>query len=231
MLRGREKYLRSIVAMVVVISGLMASATVPFTQAGSRSNPRVLPLSAKPYGLTYAQWSAKWFQWGLALPVDGHPFIGCPDPFDAGQSGPVWFLAGQFGTVECSFTVPVGKAVFFPLANAECSSLEDPPFHGDTDAEQRACAKSFADQIDPTSLFCEIDGVPVENLARYRFVSPQFSFTAPTPWIFGPVGGTGTSVGDGYYLLLAPLSKGEHTIRFGSASFGVDSTYHLTVGP
>lgn len=145
----------------------------------------------------------------------------------------MWFLAGQFGTATCTLTVPVGKALFFPLANVECSSLEDAPLHGDTAAEQRGCAQVLADQIDTTAFFCEIDGVPPQGLERYRAVSTQFSFTAPDPWIFGPVGAgmSGSGVGDGYYLLLAPLSPGWHTLHFGSTAFGIDTTYHLTVAP
>jgi len=88
----------------------------------------------------------------------------------------------------------------------------------------------------------EIDGAPVQNLAAYRVVSPQFSFTAPTPWIFAEVGGSGTSTADGYYVMLAPLSKGQHTIRVrGALHFSVaegdpfdldlssDVTFHITV--
>ena len=121
--------------------------------------------------------------------------------------------------------------VFFALLNAECSSLEPDPFHGDTAAEQLACAEGFADQIDVGSLFCTIDGVVVQNLGSYRVASPQFAFTAPTPWIFGETGGSGTSVSDGYFVMLAPLSVGAHTLHFGwSADFGsIDNTYHLTV--
>lgn len=192
---------------------------------GNLGNPGVIPPKATPY----KNLSARWWKWGLSLPVEGHPFAGCPDPSGAGQTGPVWFLAGQFGATECHITVPPGKKLFFPLANTECSSLEDPPFHGDTAKEQRDCAREHADGINSAGLFCEIDGTPVQNLASYRFVSPQFRFRAPTPWIFGTTGGIGTAVGDGYYLLLAPLSPGSHTLHFGGN--GIDSTYHLTVEP
>ena len=195
---------------------------------GNLGNPGVIPPNATR---TYEELSAQWWQWSFSLPVAGHPFLECPVPSDAGQAGPVWFLAGQFGTSECEISVPPGKRLFFPLVNAECSSLEDPPFYGGTAEEQRDCAQGWADGIDETQLFCEIDGAPVQNLASYRFVSPQFRFTAPTPWIFGTTGGIGTAVGDGYYLLLAPLSPGSHTIHFGNPAFGIDTTYHLTVAP
>lgn len=230
--------------LLLLTTALIVITTAP-AQAqqgqGNLGNPGVMPPHASYGGRTYAEWSVAWWQWALGLPVPGHPFSGCPNPNDAGQTRPVWFLAGQFGHTECSLTVPHGTALFFPIANSECSNLEGPPwnpaqsdfgFGAATEAEQRACAKYHVDTIEADNLVCEIDGVPVQHLARYRFVSSQFSFQAPTPWIFGDSdhpGGSGTAVGDGYYLLLSPLSTGEHTIKFSSPN-GIDSTYRLTVG-
>ncbi|MCA1706817.1 MAG: hypothetical protein LC808_27575 [Actinobacteria bacterium] len=85
------------------------------------AKPRVLPPRSRPFGLTYAQWSEKWWQWALSIPEEQNPML---DPTGAncgiGQSGRVWFLAGTFGggpaTRVC--TVPVGKALFFPIVNA-----------------------------------------------------------------------------------------------------------------
>ncbi len=232
-----QKRVRQI-SVALGLASLMSMVAVP-AWAGPG---KVIPPQAHAFGKTYAQWAATWWQWGLTLPVEGHPFLGCPASCDEGQSGPVWFLAG--GPAECACSVPVGKALFFPLVNAECSSLEDPPFHGENAAEERECAKYWADHIVVESLFCEIDGQPVRNLGAYRVVSPQITFTAPTPWVYGAVGGAGTSVGDGYYLLLAPLSAGDHVVHFGGMShfdagelgpdpvdFGVDTTFHLTVAP
>jgi hypothetical protein len=68
--------------------------------------------------------------------------------------------------------------------------------------------------------------------------SPQFGFTAPSPWIFGATGGTGTATGVGYFVMLATLSVGTHTIHYtGAFKFSeapedyiaVDMTYHVTV--
>ncbi len=237
-MRNRSLNIIRKLGRLLALGGLMCAILLT-AFAGSN---KVIPPQASAFGKTYAEWAAAWWLWGLQLPVEGHPFLGCPTSCAKGQSGPVWFLAG--GPTECACSVPVGKALFFPLINAECSSLEEPPFHGDTAAAQRECAKYWADRVVVGSLFCEIDGQPVPDLANYRFVSPQITFTAPTPWVFGAVGGTGTSVGDGYYLLLAPLSAGEHTIHFGGTShfaagelgpdpmdLPVDTTFHLTVAP
>jgi hypothetical protein len=72
-------------------------------------------------------------------------------------------------------------------------------------------------------VFCTIDGVPVGNLQAFRFQSTQAQFTAPTPWIFGATGGTGTAVGDGYFLMLHSFSKGTHMIHYGG-------TFHFEAG-
>jgi hypothetical protein len=222
---------------------LFVWATAP---AMAQTTPGVFPSNSTRYGNDYGGWSAAWWQWYMQLPVTDsvgivHPGIDAGQAaFDVteGQTGNVWFLAAPFGTVVRSCTIPANTALFVGLLNVECSNIEG---LGDTAKQQRACAKATADFIDPTSLFCTIDGVPVASLSSYRTGSPQFSFTAPSPcWIFGSCeggtggnGGPGTSVGNGYYLFLAPLAAGQHTIHYGGAfpSFGLslDMTYIITV--
>lgn len=247
MLRSKKHFRRSVLAALAFVLALSISTSTPQAQSGD--NPQVIPPNSKPYGLSYAQWSARWEQWLLSLPVAGNPQLGCPNPPNAGQSGPVWFITPQFGApASCSITIPAGKAVFVPLAAAYFDSLTIfPPLYYElltTEEEQRYWAQFFGNHIVPSSLFCEIDGVPMKNLGRYRFTSPQFQFTAPSPWIGGDVGGPATAVADGYYLILHPLPPGTHTIRFGGAfhlsvaegdpfdaDVGGDTTYYLTVQP
>jgi hypothetical protein len=211
--------------------------------ADDASNPKVLPPNSHPYGRTYGEWSAAWWKWNMELPVTGpipHPSVDDP-AFDVtfGQQGKVWFLAAPFGTVVRNCTIPHGKALFVGLLNAEASDLEG---LGNTKQERKDTAKFLADHIVVSSLSCTMDGEPVKHIERYRVVSPQFTFTAPTPWLFGAVGGTGKSVGDGYYVMLAPLSAGQHTLHYsGAFHFSVaegdpfdwdgplDMTYKLTV--
>jgi hypothetical protein len=206
----------------------------------SESTINVVPPDATYHGKTYAEWSADAMKLSLEHPLEGHPALNTPD-FDArsGQRGEVWFLGGPLEPAERSIKVPAGKALFLILINVECSSLEpvESGFHGDTEAEQRALAKLWADHI--VNVACAIDGASVANIGDYRVSSTQFTFTAPSPWLFGDVGGTGTSVADGYYVLLEPLPKGEHTIHFigvfrftieqdgFDGEITVDMTYHI----
>jgi hypothetical protein len=129
-------------------------------------------------------------------------------------------------------TVPAGKALFFPIANVDCSNLEQPPFYGGTPLERRACARGIIDFV--TDLATEIDGVSLKNLTQYRATSPNLVFAvAPSPNVLGVEAGSGELVADGYYLLLAPLSSGQHTIHFKGtfSQWGstVEETYYLTV--
>jgi hypothetical protein len=108
--------------------------------------------------------------------------------------------------------IPPGKAIFLTTLDVEASALDAPPFFATTATGQTAIAQQFANYIQ--DLFVTIDGVPLANVTAYRTTTSQFSFSAPTPWIFNTVGGNGTSVGDGYFLMLQ-LPPGTHTIHYG----------------
>jgi hypothetical protein len=206
--------------------------------AAAPKPPQPLPPNSNPHGHSYAEWSAAWWTWAMEHPVAGHPFIDDPS-FDvtSGQTGHMWFLAAPFGTVTRCITIPTGTALFVGILNAEASDLEG---LGSTTQERTDTAHFLADHIvDP---FCEIDGFTVRNIGSYRVTSPEFSFDAPTPWIFGDTGGEGVSVADGYYVMIQPLPAGAHTIHYGGGlhfaidegdpfdlDASIDMTYELTV--
>jgi len=181
----------------------------------------IVPPGATYHGKTYGEWSAAFWQYALAQPVEGHLFLDTPEfDFSSGQQGDVWFVGAPDGPLTRYVDLPSGKALFLTIRDVETSSLEAPPFFGATEEEQRASSTWFADHI--VDVYCEIDGVPVPNLWDYRAASPQFEFTAPTPWIWGDVGGKGTAVSDGYFVMVE-LPKGQHTIHYGG-------TYHFEAG-
>jgi hypothetical protein len=242
-MKGNLKRWYRVIAAVSLVVGLMAGS-VSQAWAGRNSNPGVISPHTKAYGMTYGEWSAKWWQWALSLPVDQNPYF--DEDHDCsngahGQLGPVWFLTGVVnvsGTAVRDCTVPAGKALFFPILNVECATLEG---NGLTEAELRACTRSFMGVV--TNVAAEIDGVPIQHVRDYRALSPLFTY-GPLPddnvlQLFGfdaPDGAISLSVTDGFYLMLEPLSVGQHTIRFTGTfgapiNFTLDITYHLTVAP
>ena len=241
-MKSNLKNLYGIIAAVSIVVALM-TGSVSRVWAGNL-NPGVIPPHAKAHGMTYGEWSAKWWQWAYSLPTDQNPFFdeNCDCSNGAnGQDGSVWFLTGVInasGTAFRKCTVPAGKTLFFPILNVECSTLEG---NGSTEEELRGCTEFFMNFA--TDLAVEIDGVPIQNLEDYRASSPRFTY-GPLPdhnvlQFFGfdaPAGSTSLSVADGFYLMLTPLSVGQHTIHFTGTfgdpiNFTLDITYNLTVVP
>jgi hypothetical protein len=173
----------------------------------------VFPADSKPYGLTYGEWTAKWWQWGYSIPKDINPAYD-----DTGkncaqkQNGPVWFLAGTYGhAVNRKCDIPAGKAILFPILNSECSFAEFPKLK--TLSELRICAKTIQDQV--TTLNASVNGVPIPNLQKYRIGSPPFNFTLPQNNILGmPANITTQAIADGNWVFLKPLHPGNHKIVF-----------------
>ena len=221
-------------------TALLASAMLLFAAAfaalagkGNNGNPRILPPQSHSHGKTYGEWAAALLQWASSIPADTNPFNDTTGVNAAiGQSGSVWFLAGAFTstTVTRSVTIPSGTALFIPLVGTVWVTLPtDPPM---TIQEIRDLLTFLNSGI--SDVTCEVDGVPVKSPLNYVEQSPVFSVTLPANNLLGVDAGTySPCVDEGYYLMLAPLSKGEHTIHFTSNhvlfEIVVDITYHITV--
>jgi hypothetical protein len=194
--------------------------------------------------MSYGQWAAAWWQWAFLTPKATSPLFDQTGEYAAlGQAGPVWFLAGTMGgDAERTVTVPSGQALFLPIVNncwVNVPELGDNPWSPEQEAYARGVIAANTDAA--VDLACEIDGRAVQDIQNYRCQTPEgmaFMVEVPEDDIWGMVsmgltpGTHGPSVDDGYYLMLAPLSKGKHTIHFTGGVgdwFHLDVTYHLTV--
>lgn len=186
----------------------------------------------------YQDLSAAWWNWALAEPEATNPVVDSTGEFGhLGQSGSVWFLAGTFGgPVTRTITIPEGKHIFFPISNFVAWFPED----GATEAEIRAIANENVDLT--TVLECSIDGKPVKKLfQKHRAETPAFTLSLPPGGLLDdigafPPGDRFPAVSDGYWVLLRPLSPGQHTIHFlgvvgdpEAPIFVTEATYNITV--
>ncbi|MFN8473234.1 MAG: hypothetical protein U0822_13685 [Anaerolineae bacterium] len=235
----------TVVSVVAVMALALFPALSPSVALADRNtNPGVLPPQSHPYGKTYGEWGDMWWQWLVAIPAAANPSLDVPGDTTGtkcgkSQSGPVWFLAGIFGTGTATrnCTMPSGKAIFIPVANAIYiwSPPDDP--HNRNFLWVLQQARGF---YTPQSLSASIDGDPVRNLSNYYVESapPGFNVDLSNPGnIFDVViakDDTNPSAQVGTYLMLAPLSVGTHTLRI-YADFGggntMDVTYILKVVP
>lgn len=211
--------------------------------AAVEASGATIPPGGDTYGQSYGEWGDDWWNWAIKAPLESSPLADETGQFGhQGQGGPVFYLAGTSGgSAERWLKIPHNRAVFFPLVNSVWWTPDDGP----TEASVRALANEVADGA--TGLYCTLDGQPCtdDDLADYRAASPAGGFNLrilPNSLFtdFGiPAGDRDPSVSDGYWVMLAPLSTGDHTLEFGGAfdsgpfaGFSVDVVYHLDIlGP
>ncbi len=214
-----------------------ATATTSQVDERTNGNSAVYPPTAHPYSKSYAAWSAIWWQKFLTYDCASTPFAN-PSNVLFNQSGQVYFLAGlaEVGT-SVSVTIPHGKAVLFPLVNFinfPCGEYQPGP---------NQTMEEFLTQDVQTTLYetavlsVTIDGVEVNNPGSYGFTSSLFNFTGNadlancfTECITGLLQ---PAVAAGYFMMLKPLSKGEHTVHYIAEipAYGIaqDGTFNITV--
>lgn len=257
-MRGRLRVIRG--SMILAILALSLQI-LPAMAHDDNLNRGVLDPDDRLQGKSYSGWSNAWWQWAFSLPVvagkeDQNPFFVYDTAHDshcgAGQSGPVWFLAGAIGVngsilpqqVFRNCTIPKGKAIFFPLVNFEDDIPTDPL--GATNLKGiRATIARFLGGVDLNSLSTTLDGVAIKRLPKYRAGADgaPFSFTLPDDNLYKYFGLPGfdsrttvaPAVSGGYYLMFFPLKPGKHTLHFMAKfsdplfSVDIDVTYYLTI--
>lgn len=174
--------------------------------------PNILPPHSVVHGRTVGEWAGEWWSWALSIPTGRNPVVADDGKFcHEGQSGPVFFLAGNFGEETervCEVPVPCGKWILVAISNI----ITWIPLDCVQFPQCRAFVEEFEDLV--SVLECEVDGQSIPNLGDYREESPPFEFTVPEDSPFGlPPGTYEDAVTDGYWLMLEPLCEGEHTIR------------------
>lgn len=194
--------------------------------------PIVAPLDANSqppvYGRTYAEWSAKWWQWVL-LGTESSNVLDDETGALCASNQPkqkVWFLAGTRGKagVQRQCTIPANRALLFPLVNIMWTDCPNTPDEDLTDAEVRAILAGVDDQ--DCQITATLDGVPIaaHELLTVRTQSTKFQSVLPknglgagdcTPKI--PPGKTGRQIADGYWVIVPPLSPGKHVLAIHGA--------------
>jgi len=209
--------------------GTISLALCVLSIVGSQANAQdgsTIPPNEPISGMSQEDWSRAWWQWAGSFENSQSPIADQTGEFcDHKQAGPVWFLAGTYGTHRTVRTcsVPRDKFLFFPLINY----IVMPPVNRTVSC--KAVTDLAASSTDgPSALILEIDGKRVMDLSGYRQATREcFDMGAraePAIRIF-------PSAANGYYAMLRPLLPGKHVINFGGALPGLSQavTYTLEV--
>ena len=214
----------------VVCTGLVLLTIL--LSAPADAQPRVFGPATAPYGDSLPEWTADWLRF-----VFNHTFDDLASEPHCRSSeihSRVWFITPLFspGSADVNCELPPGVSLLLPILWAECSTVEGTPFACSDETSCRACAEGFLDGV--AGLSAVIDGTVID-VPRFRFGSPLLSYELPGSNIFGLPDGTPIqSVGDGYYLMIKPLSVGQHVIHHagGAPDLGFfNTTVHIRVTP
>ena len=172
-------------------------------------------------GMTYGQWTVKWWQWALSMAADENP-VEDKTGMNASKNQPkdVWFLAGIFGK-ENSFTkfptrscrIPTGVPILIPVINCEADMIEYPHLRNDQDILNDV--QRQANSIEKKE--CYING---ELTFPERVTSdPQiFDITIQQDFTKEKTRDDSSHASaDGYWVFLKCLPVGEYSIRFEGA--------------
>ena len=191
--------MRSLISVAAVL--LLVAARPALAQ------PALAPIApAKAIaGASQEEWSKRWWRWALSFDDDDSPLADADGQLCAqGQSGPVWFLAGTYGTARAirSCRVPAGKTLFFPLINHVTFEPEDQD-EPCASLKRRAAALTPA----PMALVLEVNGRRFTGLAAHRQATRRcFHISEDDDTL---------AAGNGFYVALGPLKKGRYTLNFG----------------
>ncbi len=177
-----KKYRNTIAG--TLLAGLIAGGTIAPSNALADATPTVL-------GKTIGEWSEKWWQWAYSIPTPSNPMLDTSGAYcDVGQRGPMWFLAGYFigdGTpVVRDCTVPRGKYILFPIANATwIQTRQDQEVNPQyTETDYRRLANEFLPPSVGGDIEASLDGNPIIFNPKTPIIqsqSPVFAAPAPPP--------------------------------------------------
>ena len=239
---------------LVLVGALLAMCTGTLPAEASRNNdqPRVVPVTGHPDGVTYREWVERWDQWLLKTPVinGSHPLLDPSGTVDCsvGQRGDVWFLAGfakSQASRTCAKPLPAGTDLFFPVIDQLYLAFATDPANQRTPAFCRSNSYERQDVVN-TTLSATIDGRPVDNMHSFFVQSPFLLVKMPTPdpvekldnlahaTITPPVSTTefpgwrtvNYTCDAGFYLFVDGLQPGPHTLAWsatGPTRFGSPS--------
>lgn len=171
------------------------------------------------------------WRWYLSLPMgiaNDTSGVNCA----VNQQGQFWFLGGPIGeSYRTSCTIPAGKTI---VAFVAAYIANDCP--GDFDADPVPNAREFLGEF-ATAVVEGLIGPAAElnrqQLRVRRVATGVFPFTAAADWSNLPdgcfTGSPQIAVADGYWVILPPLPRGDHTLTLSLADPATTGVFSLKI--
>lgn len=241
--------------LILTIITIFLLCNTPMESFAQDNNVEVFTNDSQPFGSSYGEWIAKWWQWNVNIPAKDHPrdFYSM-DKCNINQSGPVWFMPDILQGIETrNCKIPANTSVLIPIQTGAQWNDGNGGFLNDQQLLERAM--EFQDNTKTENIKATLDG---KEIKVPRVQSPFFDLTIPIDsWTRGIVDEDGSStcpdcipgtfraVADGYFIFLAPLDPGEYDVGLyfftqenpnpfvvsQLKTYTANATYHLIVEP
>ena len=180
----------------------------------------ILERNSNRYGLSYEEWTQKWWQWILSIPASKNPLNDSTgENASQKQYGPVFFLAGasEANPKVVRNIKLMKKTILFPIYN-----------------ELRFDNRSFESDVPKMSVGINDSINRIEltenDLRRYKVRTETFSVNVIPENVFQSEPGEKNASSYGYWLIII-LKEGTYRIRVEAdkGSFASDVTYNLNL--
>jgi hypothetical protein len=186
-------------------------------------NELVFAINDTPFGLTYSDWSGKWWKWILQIPKHINPLFDLEgkNAYLNQIHDNVFFLCQ---TVESSekipdrtIRIPKQSAIFMPVINWVSVLHED----GETDEDLLRVARERMDVVKDLLIYINDIPLTTDILKNFRAESSFMDLSLPQDNIFGYHGGQTRIISDGYWIFLKPVNDNIRIKSSGSCSSGI----------
>jgi hypothetical protein len=194
------------------------------TDKNSNSRISWFTSDSYPYGLSYGEWTVKWWQWVLSTPRLDNALIDQSGE-NAAINQPtenVWFLAGTLGSENKNFpfrncSIPAGRSILFPVINCEANPIEYPELK----TKEALVDHVVKDENTIVEKRCMLNDMSID-VQRVKSDPEIFEANLDDDNIFNVKGGNTIACADGYWVFLKPLPQGEYELSFrGSCENGI----------
>jgi hypothetical protein len=194
-------------------------------------------LDEDPLGQSYEEWIIDWWQYLMS-----HDCASFSNASIESQTGPVHYLSGSVETYSRNVTITSGQSILVPILNYindyPCPDTSFHPAPGQS-LEDFMVEGAIAAMEAAEGMELIIDGKNYPITEENRIHTGLFYFTGNQDIAncFDPcvTGESQAAASDGYWVMIKPLSKGQHTIELGGslvfpgATYTLDGTFHITV--